>query len=182
MADLIIKPTSGTGNKLILQNQAGNAILTTGNIATDTILAPVAGHVIKITTHTATPDVTQSGAGYAQEADANDVTVTCTSGNKLHIWIVGGFGYAASAVGYFRHGLVIKESGESDVVFFGSYQYQRSTSLYYNDTQPSVMYQHTAITTSVTIKRAVESAAGTTSYWQAINGDGIQYKIMEEQV
>jgi hypothetical protein len=183
MADLIIKPTSGTGNKLILRNQNNDAILTTGDSATDTILAPVAGHVIKITTHTSTVDVEQSGAGYTQEADANDVTVTCTSGNKLHIWIVGGFGYAASAAGYFRHGLVIKESGVSDVVFFGSYQYQRSSSLLYNDTQPSVMYQHTAITASVTIKRAVESAsASVNSYWQAINGDGIQYKIMEEQV
>lgn len=48
MADLIIKPTSGTGNKLILQNQAGNAILTTGNSATDTILAPVAGHSLQV--------------------------------------------------------------------------------------------------------------------------------------
>ena len=33
MADLIIKPSSGTGNKLILQDQAGNAILTTGDTA-----------------------------------------------------------------------------------------------------------------------------------------------------
>ena len=154
----------------------------TGNLSNTNIVYP-AGHVIKITTHTATVDVEQSGSGYAQEADANDVTVTCTSGNKLHIWIVGGFGYAASAVGYFRHGLVIKESGESDVVFFGSYQYQRSSTNLYNDTQPSVMYVHTAITTSVTIKRAVETvSAGAISYWQAINGDGIQYKIMEEQV
>ena len=33
MADLIIKPSSGAGNKLILQDQAGNAILTTGDTA-----------------------------------------------------------------------------------------------------------------------------------------------------
>ena len=51
MADLIIKPTSGTGNKLILQNQAGNAILTTGNSATDTILAPAVGSVQNFTTN-----------------------------------------------------------------------------------------------------------------------------------
>ncbi len=31
MADLIIKPNSSTGNKLILQDQAGNAVLTTGD-------------------------------------------------------------------------------------------------------------------------------------------------------
>ena len=33
MADLIIRPSSGSGNKLILQDQAGNAILTTGDTA-----------------------------------------------------------------------------------------------------------------------------------------------------
>jgi len=31
MADLIIKPNPSTGNKLILQDQAGNAVLTTGD-------------------------------------------------------------------------------------------------------------------------------------------------------
>jgi len=31
MADLIIKPNSSTGNKLILQDQAGNTVLTTGD-------------------------------------------------------------------------------------------------------------------------------------------------------
>ena len=33
MADLIIKPSSGAGNKLILQDQASNPILTTGDTA-----------------------------------------------------------------------------------------------------------------------------------------------------
>ena len=33
MADLIIKPNSATGNKLILQDQAGNAVLTTDDSA-----------------------------------------------------------------------------------------------------------------------------------------------------
>jgi hypothetical protein len=46
MADLIIKPASGTGNKLILQNQAGNAILTTGNSATDSIFP--GGHILQV--------------------------------------------------------------------------------------------------------------------------------------
>jgi hypothetical protein len=46
MADLIIKPASGTGNKLIIQNQAGNAILTTGNNVTDSIFLPPSGHIV----------------------------------------------------------------------------------------------------------------------------------------
>jgi len=31
MANLLIKPTTGPGNKLIIQDQAGGAILTSGN-------------------------------------------------------------------------------------------------------------------------------------------------------
>ena len=31
MADLIIKPTTGAGNKLIIRDQAGNDLITTGN-------------------------------------------------------------------------------------------------------------------------------------------------------
>ena len=46
MADLIIKPTSGTGNKLILRNQNNDAILTTGDSATDSIFP--AGHILQV--------------------------------------------------------------------------------------------------------------------------------------
>ena len=31
MADFSIKPTAGTGNKLIIKDQAGNAVLTTSD-------------------------------------------------------------------------------------------------------------------------------------------------------
>jgi len=59
MPDLIIKPTTTSGNKLILQDQAGGAVLTTadsGATAANLTLASTttfpAGHVIQTTTHT----------------------------------------------------------------------------------------------------------------------------------
>tara|TARA_B100001250_G_scaffold296717_1_gene258241 strand:- start:610 stop:1188 length:579 start_codon:yes stop_codon:yes gene_type:complete len=48
MANFILKPTAGTGNQLVLQNQAGNAIITTGNNATDSIFP--AGHILQVQT------------------------------------------------------------------------------------------------------------------------------------
>ena len=65
MADLIIKPSVGTDNKLIIQNQAGNAVLTTdnsgvtlgtvtaGNLSNSAIVYPD-GHVLKITNYNPT--------------------------------------------------------------------------------------------------------------------------------
>ena len=59
MADLIIKPSVGTDNKLIIQNQAGNAVLTTdnsgvtlgtvtaGNLSNSAIVYPD-GHVLNV--------------------------------------------------------------------------------------------------------------------------------------
>jgi hypothetical protein len=146
-----------------------------------------AGHIIKISSHVSTVDIVKSAAqGLEAEADANDLTVTCTAGNKLHIWIVGGFTYATSTTGYFQCGMVIEESGQSDVHSFGSYLYQRTASgNYNNDSHPSVMYTHTAITSSVTIKRGVHNpATAITSYWQAVNAynSGARYLVMEEQV
>ena len=59
MADLIIKPSVGTDNKLIIQNQAGNAVLTTDNSGvtlTNANLANAnnvypAGHVRQVKVH-----------------------------------------------------------------------------------------------------------------------------------
>jgi hypothetical protein len=141
-----------------------------------------AGHIIKVSTHSSTVDVAQTGTGQAKEADANDLTVTCTIGNRLHIWIIGGFTYATATTGYFQCGMIIEESGQSDVLSFPSYLYSRASGDYKNDSHVSVTYSHTAITSSVTVKRAIQNpATAVTSYWQAVNGYGVRYLIMEEQ-
>ena len=88
MADLIIKPTSGTGNKLILQNQAGNAILTTGNSATDSIFP--AGHTLQTrfnsnsTAASATTSTKQTAASHTITPLTNsDVLISGTIGGQV---------------------------------------------------------------------------------------------------
>tara|TARA_Y100000034_G_scaffold34006_2_gene41682 strand:+ start:88 stop:1086 length:999 start_codon:yes stop_codon:yes gene_type:complete len=70
MADLIIKPSAGAGNKLILQDQAGGAILTTSD----------AGAVIANTT-----DVTlvEKAAANANVATKGEIWVKSTTPNTL---------------------------------------------------------------------------------------------------
>ena len=71
MADLIIKPSAGAGNKLILQDQAGGAILTTSD----------AGAVIANTT-----DVTliEKAAANANVATKGEIWVKSTTPNTLY--------------------------------------------------------------------------------------------------
>jgi len=191
MPDLIIKPTATSGNKLILKDQAGGAVLTTadsGATAANVTLASTttfpAGCIIKITTHSSTAEVDPANDGNnGVEKDANDITVTCTAGNKLHIWVMGGYIYSNGPNTY-KLGVKIKESGQSDVDVWLAHAVSRGTNEYYQDGIPSIMYSHTAVTTSVTIKRTV-TIAGTisganTAYWQG-SPTPARYMIQEEQ-
>jgi len=97
MADLIIKPSAGS---LILQNQAGNAILTTGNSATDSIFP--AGHIINVTSGRVTTETTVSAVTTYQDI----LTVTPTlrkSGNKYLLRaIVPVYHYTGGASMFYR--------------------------------------------------------------------------------
>ena len=79
----------------------------------------------------------------------------------------------------------IVESGESDVDIYGGGVYARSDGgAYDNEFQPSIIYTHTAVTTSVTIKAAMFSSGSCTAYWSADNSAGVgkrRYFIQEEQ-
>jgi len=63
MADLIIKPNSATGDKLILQDRAGGAVLTTADsgatIANATLNSPTLAGTISSATLLPTADATQ---------------------------------------------------------------------------------------------------------------------------
>ena len=86
-------------------------------------------------------------------------------------------------------GMRIIESGQSDLDLYLSHSYSRGTNEYKNDGQPSVFYQHTAITSSVTIKRLTYKAANQ-CYWEGgagtlgntpSTGANVRYFIQEEQ-
>ena len=142
------------------------------------------GTIIKVTTHISTAEVAPGTDGNSGvETDANDITVTCSAGNKLHIWVIGGYIYS-NAINLYKCGLKIQESGQSDSDVWLAHLYSRGTNEYHQDSIPSIMYIHGAVTNSVTIKRTV-TIAGTPSgannaYWQA-SPTPARYTIQEEQ-
>ena len=198
MPDLIIKPTNTQGNRVIIQDQAGGAVLTTadsgatlsnvtvtsGNLSNSALVYP-SGHIVKVTSHTSTADFGISGGTVELETDSNDITVSCTAGNHLHITISGGYVFGSGSGFYIGVGVVIQESGQSDVVVNSGGMYQRSDGgAYDNEILPCYNYSHTAVTTSVTIKASLRNSSSATSYWQVadIVGKGRRkYLIMESQ-
>ena len=108
MPDLIIKHTATSGNKLILKDQAGGAVLTTadsGATAANVTLASTtvfpAGHVLQVvrkvnvtnTITTASPHTTT-----VWEADGDDCHITVTAGNMVCVWVGGGMLNAETGV------------------------------------------------------------------------------------
>ena len=84
MADFEIKPASGVGNKLILKNQNGDAIITTGNSATDTIFPT--GMLVQAVCN---PTIVSNTTTHTSEAVAASVTdqITIASGNGVLIYV-----------------------------------------------------------------------------------------------
>ena len=169
----------------LIKDKSGTKTLATLSSSAVTMHSDVAfpaGHIIKATKHTSTTSLTSTN-NTAEESDANDITVTCTAGNDLYITIGGGYGYS-NGVGYFYYGMIIKESGESDVKKVYTSPYGRATSEYKNDMLPQASYVHTAVTSSVTIKRFVMNEnAGISGYWHCLgsSSDYVLYTIFEVQ-
>jgi hypothetical protein len=198
MPDLIIKPTNTEGNKVIIQDQAGGAVLTTadsgatlsnvtvtsGNLSNSALVYP-SGHIVKVTSHSVANTIELGSNQEALESDANDITVSCTVGNILHITIAGGYCYSSGSGFHFGPGMQIKETGQSNITVHGGGLYARSDGgSYDNDCIPSIIYSHTAITTSVTIKAALRSNSNATAYWACTDAAGRgkrRYLIMESQ-
>ena len=111
MGNLIIKGKGGAGNKLILQDQAGGAVLTTADsgatIANASLTTPTiasmanctfpAGHCVQFITYSynsASSDTINSGTG--ERANISDdesmfqKQITITSGNKVFVNMMAG--------------------------------------------------------------------------------------------
>ena len=100
MPDLIIKPTATSGNKLILQDQAGGAVLTTADsgatYANATLTTPTianmanctfpAGHILQVKHGTTSgADTGTSGTDYVN-CGSLAITPASTS-NKIYIMV-----------------------------------------------------------------------------------------------
>ena len=143
------------------------------------------GHIIKVTSHSSAASIDMSSNAEALESDANDITVSCTIGNILHITIAGGFVFSSGSGFNFGPGMQIKEAGQSNVTVHGGGVYARSDGgSYDNELLPSIIYSHTAVTTSVTIKAAMRATTNCTAYWTATDAAGKgkrRYLVMEAQ-
>ena len=101
MADLIIKPSVGTDNKLIIQNQAGNAVLTTDNsgVTLGTVVAasrPGVRQFIQNTTETETNGTFGEGAEVEIVGMNVAITPTASDSRLLVTFSCGGMGYEAT--------------------------------------------------------------------------------------
>jgi len=140
------------------------------------------GKIVKVSTHitTNTATISASGSNEAYEDNAYDMHVTCTAGNRLHIWILGGMFYGGTPTGEASYacGLRIVDSGNTDRFFghlYGHAAFEKSIA--------TVMYTHTAVTTTVIIKRAVKAYAAFPTYWENNQRyNGVQYIVLEEEV
>ena len=93
MANMIIRPAAGTGNKVIVQDQAGGEVLTTadsgGIIGAPTLAASTfpAGHIIQTVNATLTNLTTGEVTGGNVNAVADAIgQITITSGNGVLIY------------------------------------------------------------------------------------------------
>jgi len=177
--DLLHRPD--TSDLTGMTGDLGSAVTGSPALNLSNATSAPAGYIIKSSTAVSTSTVSYNGAGTSVEADDEDITVTCTIGNKLNIFIIGGWAYTPTGTGYCQYGMRIQESGKSDVDFIGGALYSRGSSKY-NDAIPSIMYTHTALTTSVTIKRLITSPSFH-AQWAANGGTqgSVRYLVMEEQ-
>jgi hypothetical protein len=106
MANMIIRPSSGTGNKVIVQDQAGAAVLTTadsGATVANAILASTttfpAGHVLQVVNTTKTDTFSESlsaNVNSSQNAIQVSITPSSTSNKILILWSINASGYVGS--------------------------------------------------------------------------------------
>ena len=79
MPDLIIKPQTGSGNSVIIQDQAGGAVLTTADSGVSQLSTP-AGHVIQMNyTRNNAADLSRSG----DKSVVAGTGITCVLANDL---------------------------------------------------------------------------------------------------
>lgn len=91
MADLIIKPSAGSGNKLILQDQAGGALFTSSDsgAALNNVTGGGGGGFIKsVATDTETTQLYMNGNGGSWHAVNLELTVTPASASSKFLVFV----------------------------------------------------------------------------------------------
>ena len=118
MADLIIKPNSASGDKLIIQDRAGGAVLTTADsgatVANATLTAPTiasmanctfpAGHIIQIVQGTDTDNGTSDVSSYSNTLfdNLNTEITPAFSSSKILVMLSIALGHVDNDTGHVR--------------------------------------------------------------------------------
>ena len=148
MANLIIKPQNVSGDKVIIQDQAGGAVLTTADsgvtIANATLVAPAlgtpasgvltnatfpAGHVTKVHHHPLAADVSAGGsiATYTYQT----VVISPSSGtSKLYAFHSMHYKQGSGGGANFYHVLEISGSNVSNITHTGTLGYQMASQVW----------------------------------------------------
>ena len=139
------------------------------------------GHVVKVTSKVLTGsgnDISASSTS-AYDSDANDLDVTATAGNILHIFIAGGRIY--SGTGYVSAGIRVEDGGSSS-----NTDYRKSWAYQAGEIHGAVFQHHTvggSGSVSLKIKRLVwDKEGGTTIYWNSNEGGVyVSFQVFEVQ-
>ena len=154
--------------------------VTAANLSNSAIVYP-AGHVVKVTSKVLTGsgnDISVAN-GSAYDSDANDLDVTATAGNILHIFIAGGRIY--SGTGYVAAGIRVEDGGSSS-----NTDYRKSWAYQAGEIHGAVFQHHTvggSGSVSLKIKRLVwDKEGGTTIYWNSNEGGVyVSFQVFEVQ-
>ena len=208
MANMIIRPSSGTGNKVIVQDQAGAAVLTTADsgatvanatVATGTIASAVtfpAGHVLQTVFYSTTGQPSRAGGNDAGTAFGSLSTpfkkaITPTKNNSDILitisMMVGSSTYAAHLF------IQLYDNTNSTVLpamntqgHFGTYMTYNSNNLYgHSIISGTFLYENPTIAAtpnSIEIEARVAHHAGGTFYLNRRGQDATYGKLTSTMV
>jgi len=190
MADLLIKPLTGAGNTVTIQDQAGGAILTSGNSGATLgsgITFP-AGHVLQVVTGTGGDNsgITHNGATWTN-LETLSPTITVTKGNKVLV--------IANSVGWFTTGSTNyngqvrirltdgTNEGLSNSVLLWTQNYSITSGRMYGTSHSGLLTTATGSGTVVVTAyvQASTESLGTVNYGDTNTNHNFGYTLMEIQ-
>ena len=204
MPDLTIKPVGAAGNKLILQDQAGGAVLTTADsgatvanatITTPTITTPTianmanctfpAGHVVQVKQATKTNQNSTSTQSWNYKAPNLEVSITPKLNNSSMFIIITSEFYSSSGlfnISIYRNSSSLTETynlpgGTKGMIAFAVAADWKEASIAWLDDSSAMTSRGDK--NAITYALSVRSEGGSTSYINRGAGGASQIVVME---
>ena len=175
MANLVLKPSTGAGNSVIVKDQGGGAVLTTADsgatIANATLTTPTiasmanctfpAGHIIQIREILSGVDESSNSQTYQ---DFMEDTITFTAGNKILAWGFFAYFLAGGGTDGGMFARLYNSTGSAVLVDVNAYINAPSGGNTEITAQQTLISKTAFSGTSVTIKLQYRGANGSTVY------------------